>query len=301
MTIELIIDDSLTPPPATMASPQWWGADSERSRMRDRSTGAVVFTKTLSAGARTYLDVESSFAVTVAAGHADVGPRVLEADVDSGRLVLADLTDTHATASLVDFNESHQRSALIAARRAVWALDVPRARAATVFDDVRDLYGRLTAAGAMLPSDLTWMLRVMADAEARITAGGTDTALIHGDANCSNVAINRTTGEIALLDFDWAARADPIQDIGSLLLELAFSGDAAAALFEEAWGRFDAALYARARCYAAAEALRGGLIGAWADHCDPGTHEYSKFSDWMFLWARTSIGDRAMDDLLRRL
>jgi hypothetical protein len=54
-------------------------------------------------------------------------------------------------------------------------------------------------------------------------------------------------------------------------------------------------------CYRAADAVRGGLIGAWVDHCDPGTFEYSKFSDWMFLWARESLGDRKLDDYLEKL
>ena len=75
----------------------------------------------------------------------------------------------------------------------------------------------------------------------------------------------------------------------------------ARAVFEEIWGGYDERLYARAKCYGFAEAVRGGLIGAWADHCDPGTLEYSKFSDWMFLWARVGLSDHAVDDYLRSL
>ena len=299
--IALSRDDTLAQPAPTMASPQWWGADSHRSRQRATDSGTTVFVKTLTVCAQTYIDVASSFAVTTAVGEAALGPRVLDADVTEGWLVMDDLTETHSTASLADFGTAERRSALIRTRRAVWDLTVPEAREQTVFDDVRSLHDQLTTVNAYLPKDVAWMLNTLAEAELRISETHYDLALIHGDANSSNVAIDRSTGAIALLDHDWATRADPIQDVGSLILELAFGRDDAEELFEEAWGDFDPRLFARAQCYAAAEAVRGGLIGAWADHCDPGTLEYSKFSDWMFSWARTAIGDRRMDDYLRRL
>ncbi|MEZ5213279.1 phosphotransferase [Gordonia sp. (in: high G+C Gram-positive bacteria)] len=299
--IALIDDDALTPPAATMASPQWWGADSLRARKRLDGSSTTAFVKTITDVARTYLDIESSFAVSAAAGARGIGPEVFDADASSGRLVMADLTEDFATASLEDFNHADRRAALIAQRRAVWELDVPRARKATVFDDVRALHERSVAAGAQLPADLPWMLRALADAERRIEATGYDTVLIHGDANCSNVAIDRETGRVLLLDFDWAAVADPVQDVGSLVLELGLGNCDARAVFEEIWGGYDERLYARAKCYGFAEAVRGGLIGAWADHCDPGTLEYSKFSDWMFLWARVGLSDHAVDDYLRSL
>lgn len=293
-------DETLVPPPPTMASPSWWGADSHRSRGR-LADGDAAFVKTHTAAARDYLDLASVYAASVAAAEAGLGPRVYDADPAAATLVLADLTDTHKTATLADLDDPAVRAAVLAARRAAWALPAPAVRTASVFDDVRALHGRLSERAAATPPELPWMLRVLADAEARIRAAGADRVLVHGDANCCNVALERGGTAVLLLDWDWAAHADPLQDIGSLLLELAFSDLDGRELFEQAWGHFDQGLFSRARLYAAADAVRGGLLGAWADACDPGTHEYSKFSDWMFLRARVALGDVRTDDDLRRL
>jgi hypothetical protein len=42
----LITDETLAAPDPTSASPQWWGADSTRTRMRNADTGDSVFIKT---------------------------------------------------------------------------------------------------------------------------------------------------------------------------------------------------------------------------------------------------------------
>lgn len=291
-------DSALAAPDPTMASPQWWGADSNRRRARTEE-GASVFVKTFTSHAHEYVDIRSSIAVTAALGEAGLGPRLHDSNADSGELVLEDLTESHATSTLSDFPLSGSLDALIGLRRKVWDLEVPWARTASVFDDLRLLALGVEGHDAAVPSDVEWMLRLCWEAEERIAAAGTDRRLIHGDANCSNVAIRKSDGACLLLDCDWAAYADPLQDVGSLLLELAFTELEGQELFEQAWGSFDQKLYSRARLYSAAEALRGGLLGALMDDRDPGTHEYSKFADWMFLRARIALTSYSTDDYMR--
>lgn len=299
--LDLVSDETLAAPDPTSASPQWWGADSTRARLRNADTGDSVFVKTMTPAAGTYIDIPGTFAAATVAGAAGIGPAVLSADVDRGELVMEDLTGVYNTASIRDFNDSALMDSFVRNRRGMWVLDAPDVRHASVFDDVRMLHGKVEAAGAELPSDLPWMLSVLDDAEARINANGVDPVLIHGDSNASNLAVNRLTGNAKLIDYDWAAYADPLQDIGSVLLELSINYHSPEEIFERYWGSFDTGLFSRAMCYRAADAVRGGLIGAWVDHCDPGTYEYSKFSDWMFLWARESLGDRKLDDYLEKL
>lgn len=299
--LNLVTDDNLAAPDPTSASPQWWGADSTRTRMRNADTGDSVFIKTMTPAASTYIDIPGALAAASAAGAAGIGPAVLSADSDHGELVMEDLTDNYSTASIRDFNDTALMESFVKNRRGMWALEVPEVRRASVFDDIRSLHGSSVNAGVELPTDLPWMLSVLEDAEARINAAGTDAVLIHGDSNASNLAVNLQTREAKLLDYDWACFADPLQDIGSVLLELTINDHGSEEIFEHYWGSFDLGLYSRAMCYRAADAVRGGLIGAWVDHCDPGTFEYSKFSDWMFLWARESLGDRKLDDYLEKL
>jgi hypothetical protein len=297
----LITDETLAAPDPTSASPQWWGADSTRTRMRNADTGDSVFIKTMTPAASTYIDIPGTFAAACAAGAVGIGPAVLSADSDRGELVMEDLTEGYSTASIRDFNDTALMESFVRNRRGMWDLEVPEVRRASVFDDIRSLHGKSMSAGVELPTDLPWMLSVLEDVEARITATGTDAVLIHGDSNASNLAVGLGTGKAKLLDYDWASYADPLQDIGSVLLELSINDHGSEEIFECYWGSFDLGLYSRAMCYRAADAVRGGLIGAWVDHCDPGTFEYSKFSDWMFLWARESLGDRKLDDYLEKL
>ena len=289
------------PAPPTMASPSWWGADSERHRVLPGPDGGPGrFVKVMRAATAAYVDLPTAFAAAAAAGAHGIGPRVLSADLPGRTLVLDDLTGLAKTATLDDFADADVVSRYLALRRSVHDLAVPPARHASVFDDVRALCALAAGRRATLPGDLPWMLRTLADAEDRILATGYDRVFCHGDGNISNVLLD-AVGRPYLVDWDTAAVMDPLQDVGAALFELAPSDDDARPLFELAWGSWDAALFDRARVYGAADAVRWGLVGAYVDSVDPGTHEYSKFSDWQFLRARWSLADPHLDDRLRRL
>ncbi|WP_146340055.1 phosphotransferase family protein [Nesterenkonia sp. NBAIMH1] len=152
-----------------------------------------------------------------------------------------------------------------------------------------------------MPSDVEWIYSLVAEIAGLIQSLGADEAPIHGDANCSNVALNRKDNSALLLDFDWASKADPLQDVGSALLEFGLTEYQGREVFELFWGSFEEGLYCRARLYAAAEAVRGALLGVWLDRVDPGMQEYSKFADWMFLRARVALSAYVTDDHLRRV
>ena len=278
----------------TLASPSWWGADSTRQRTPDG-----VFVKTMTSFSRGYADPETAFAAATAAGEAGIGPRVFGADPEAGVIAMEDLTDTHKTGTLYDFVDIEKAAALAARRRSVRALRPATTRRAIVFEDIREILERLLSLGAELPSDLPWMVRAVGDFEKRVDTSGYDLAFAHGDGNVSNTLVHRRTGEVGLIDWDSAGRMDPMQDLGTLLGEFARFDLEGRALFEAYWGRFDASLYARARLYAAADALKWGLIGAYADAADPGTFEYSKFSDWQFTWVRQWLAPECADELIR--
>ncbi|TIC82763.1 phosphotransferase [Nocardioides sp. GY 10127] len=291
-----VLDPSLAPADPTMASPSWWGADSTRER--GTLDGRPAFAKVHTLAAAAVLDLGSAFAATSEAGRRGVGPTVLSADLATRTQVFEDLTDSHATGTLLDLEDRGRRADLAAARRSTWDWRPEGVRTATVFDDVRALLARLAGTDAALPPELGWMLRVLDDAESRISGLGTGTAFIHGDSTSSNLMIPRTGPGVVLVDWDWATFADPLQDVGSLLLELSFTPEEARSVFALVWGEHDDAAFARAQLYRAAEAVRGGLVGTVMDHLDPGTAEYSKFADWMFLRARIALGEPGFDDYL---
>jgi thiamine kinase-like enzyme len=287
----------------TMASPSWWGADSRRYSVRadrpDPRCGTAAFVKVMEPHTRAYVDVAAAFGAAAAAGVARLAPAVHVADAAAGVLVTDDHTGVSHTATLDLFGSPELVARLVALRRAVHALPAFD-RVAGVFEDMRTALHAARTAGAQLPPDLPWMLRLLGVAEGRIAASGSDAVPIHGDANISNVLV-LDSGELLLVDFDCAAMADPLQDLGCLLADLAPLDSEARPIFEMSWGSWDPVLFDRARLYGIADQVRWGLIGAYCDAARPGTHEYSKFSDWQFLRARAGLRDPHLDDRIRNL
>ena len=70
-----------------------------------------------------------------------------------------------------------------------------------------------------MPTDVDWLVD-----ELRFRRRGAErgleieTAPIHGDGNVSNIMIS-DAGEVRLIDWDRATTADPLEDIGSFLVE----------------------------------------------------------------------------------
>lgn len=284
-------------PTPVMASPSWWGADSEGF---DVHAGAErVFVKAMAAHAGAYVDITQAFAAATEAGECGVGPRVFAADPVTSTLVQESLVDGGTTATLDVFDDDARLADLIALRARVRDF-TSITRRATVFDDIRSLTALAAARSVPLPGDFAWMCRLLATAEQRIAATGFDVAPAHGDGNVSNVLL-AADGRMLLVDWDVAAVIDPLQDIGVLLAEVRPLDSEGRVAFEMAWGRFDQALFDRARVYGIADCVRWGLIGAYADAARPGTLEYSKFSDWQFLRARSWLADVHFHDRLGNL
>jgi len=282
-----------------MASPSWWGADSEGLDVRAVDETASAFVKTMAAHASAYADIPQAFAAAVEAGQRRIGPQVYGADAEAGVLVLENLVEAASTATLDIFDDDAKLVQLIELRATVHGF-TSITRTATVFDDIRNLVALTAATDAVLPTDMPWLLRHLEMAEKRITATGFDTVACHGDGNVSNVLVC-DDGRLLLCDWDVAAVMDPLQDLGVLLAETRPFDASARGIFEMAWGSFDQVLFDRARVYGIADCVRWALIGAYADAARPGTLEYSKFSDWQFVRARAWLSDMHYHDRLRYL
>ncbi|WP_072804060.1 phosphotransferase [Rhodococcoides yunnanense] len=290
-------------PATTMASPSWWGADSERysarSTIPDASAGSAAFVKVMEPHARDYVDVGAAFSAATAAGEAGIGPKIFISDAETGVLVMEDFTGISSTATLDLFDEDANVEKLVALRTSVHGM-TGVTRRASVFEDLALVRGLIATVGGALPADFDWMLRTLAPAQAAIESSGFDAVPCHGDGNVSNVLM-LDDGSMRLVDWDVAALMDPLQDIGALLAEIRPFDSDAREVFEMAWGTFDTALFDRARIYGIADSLRWALIGSYADAVKPGTHEYSKFSDWQFLRARAGLRDPHFDDRIRNI
>ena len=206
-----------------MASPSWWGADSECHVVRpagDTSQAPTVYVKSMAGHAGAYTDIPQAFAAATEAGTLGVGPLVYGANAGAGVLAMESLAGRASTATLdvFDGEDGQDRLHQLAGLRRQVNTFTSITRVATVFDDIRALTALATTRSVLLPTDLDWMMRLVDMAEKKITATGFDLAPCHGDGNVSNVLLV-DDGRMLLVDWDVAAMMDPLQDLGALLAE----------------------------------------------------------------------------------
>lgn len=275
-----------------LASPTWWGADSVRRRAQ-LSDGGTVLVREMHPDARAYASPAVVVAAARAAADAGLGPEVLAADATTGELVMTDVSDDMKTATVDDFLEGTALVRLADLLARVRDELTVTAQASSVFDDIRRIRRAVGTGASSLPRDIEWMVARVADLEAWVDTRPQTRRFCHNVGDVSNVLISRD--RMLLVDWDLARWADPLQDIGVVLDELACLPLDPEELFTILNRGWDPAAYATARAYGIAEHLRQGLIGVYRDLREPGTIEYSKFADWHFLHLRESLLDRRHD------
>src|ERR1035441_5672355 len=168
--------------------------------------------------AKLYIDVPCAFEAAQRASDQGIGPRVMLADVRSGILIMEGLNHGWRVGTLERMLEPAIVDAVIAARR-LFQTGKPLPRRKSVFDEIEHFYAAVMSAKAQLPVDVEWLVEELRFAAAAF--GGLDVTPvpIHGVGNVSNILIS-DAGEVRLIDWDRATTADPLEDLGSFLMEV---------------------------------------------------------------------------------
>jgi thiamine kinase-like enzyme len=250
--------------------------------------------------AELYIDIPCAFEAAQRASDLGVGPRVMLADVQSGILIMEDLNHGWRVGGLERMLEPAIVDAVIAAR-CLFQTGKPLPRRKSVFDEIEHFYAAVTSAKAQLPVDVEWLVEELRFAATAF--GGLDItpAPIHGDGNVSNILIS-DAGEVRLIDWDRATTADPLEDLGSFLVEAFAQEPEARDAFARNTGAFDEAAFNRVRIYGVADDLRWGLIGALlAAKSARNTLEFYKFASWRFVRCRMAVREPRFGEALRRI
>lgn len=276
----------------TAASPSWWGGDSERYRVQvyhKEKPEKNYYVKVMREHTSEYIDWTTSFNFAIESGRQGLGPEVIASDPDKGILVMEDLGSEASTTTL-DFFDEDRIEALIALKKAAGKISCGN-HSRIVFDEIIRLQDLINKEKGSLPIDFKWIWRSLEPAFEKIKSYGHEMIPCHGDGNASNIMFYPYNKNMYLLDWDTAGLMDPLQDLGVILQELSPEDKSARSIFEMYWGTWDESLFDRCRIYGIADCVRWGLVGLYADLKNPGTHEYSKFSDWQFLRARMELSD----------
>ena len=109
-------------------------------------------------------------------------------------------------------------------------------------------------------------------------------------------------GEVRLIDWDRATTTDPLEDLGSFLVEAFAQEPEARDAFVRSTGTFEVTAFHRARIYGVADDLRWGLIGALlAARSARNTLEFYKFASWRLVRCRMAVREPRFGEMLRRI
>ena len=284
-----------------LASPSWRGVDGAPWRVKHKASGESLFVKIMDPDAAFYIDIPTAFLAARRASDLGVGPRVLAADDASGILVMEDLDKGWRVGTLERLLEPRIVDAVLSARRAFHGSGPLTQYGRRFRRDRTLLRGREAALKAQLPIDVDWLVGELRFAGAALKEASIERAPIHGDGNVSNILIS-DAGEVRLIDWDRAATADPLEDIGSFMVEAFEQEPEAREAFERNFPDLGEAAFNRARIYGTADDLRWGLIGAVVAAKSPrNTHEFYKFASWRFLRCRMAVRAPRFGEQLRRM
>ena len=212
-----------------LASPSWRGVDGSPWRALDKASGESLFVKIMDPDAALYIDVACAFEAARRASDLGIGPVVTLADPASGVLVMEDLNTGWRVGTLERMLDPTLVDAALAARKA-FQKGPPLPKTRGVFEEIEHFHSTAKAAAAELPSDVDWLLAELRFAAAAMKEVSGPLVPIHGDGNVSNLLVS-DSGEVRLIDWDRATNADPLEDVGSFLVE-AFDQE------PEAWEAF---------------------------------------------------------------
>lgn len=283
-----------------LASPSWRGVDGFPWRAVKTSSGESIFIKMMDRDAELYIDVRCAFEAAQRASDLGIGPKVLLADAQAGLLVMEDLNQGWRVGTLERMLEPKIVDAVIAAR-CLFQAGKPLPKRRGVFDEIEHFYAAVTSARAQIPVDTEWMVEELRFAALAFRQLDIRPVPIHGDGNVSNILIS-DSGEVRLIDWDRATTADPLEDIGSFLIEAFDQEPEARDVFTRSIGSWDEVAFSRARIYGIADDLRWGLIGALlAAKSARNTLEFYKFASWRFVRCRMAVREPRFGEMLRRI
>jgi hypothetical protein len=269
-------------------------------RATDKTGGESLFIKIMDPDASLYIDVACAFEAARRASDLGVGPRVISADTASGVLVMEDLDKGWRVGTLEGMLDPALVDAALAARKR-FQQGAPLPSTRGVFEEIERFYAAAKAAAAELPSDADWLFAELHFAAEAMKAVTGPLVPIHGDGNVSNMLIS-DSGEVRLIDWDRATNADPLEDLGSFLVEAFDQEPEAWEAFVRYTGARDERAFNRARIFGIADDFRWGLIGAVLAAKSPRkTCEFYKFASWRFLRCSMAVREPRFGEALRRV
>lgn len=254
----------------------------------------TIFLKLFGEGTDQFIDRATSSEASRIAGELDVGPELIAYLPDQGAEAFAYL-DGYRTVSSEEMMRPDVRLSLLAAyRRMHGAGRIGLTR--TGFDQLDERVRLAVAGGAPLPPDLDHLLWQCNRARDVISEAGIDLGICHNDSYAANFMI-ADSGDVRIIDWEYAANNDPAWDLGMLAMGRPGSAGAAT-IVRDYLGEDRPALAARVLLYGGVVFVSWGLWAALQARISTIPFDFRTYSKTLFEFGRLKLRDPAWEAAL---
>jgi thiamine kinase-like enzyme len=283
-----------------VASPSYHAVESASFDVAPDGKEATFFLRLGGDEVAELIDDDVAFAAARRLHDLGLAPEPIARAPGERAVLFALLGEGWRTAKIDDLMHESAAARLIEMQKAI-ASGEPFGRPWSVFDGIDRLWPLVSEAGAVLPSDVDWMLAWMTTMREAISAAGVELKPGHGDPHSSNIMLGPDKA-MMLVVFDMAGDVDPYYQLGVQMNELYQFESQMKPLLEMHNGRFSEKAFNRCRLYAAADdfywALRSLLQDARSSLQGV---EFLKYAGWRFLRCRMLLGHPGFEERVRSL
>ena len=297
-----------------VAHPMHCGIDGISALVQDEETGTQFFLKVLLAEQALFCDFTATVEASTLAAEARLAPKLIAKDANCGALLYQALTDGWHFAMGPDLRKTTIREVVIKLKKD-WHAQPPLSITQTTFERIHVLSKRFTndllndgqddvaseSISIALPEGYAMMHDWITRIESGLAAAGVDSTPCHVENSLSNLMLG-PNDQAQLVDFDRAANADPLADIGALCNDYCRSSDDIAQAAEIYAGQANHSIIQRIKLYMIAEDFYWGLWGRACHHLSRRRGiEFYKFGENHFLRCLHRLYAWDVDTLLRGL
>lgn len=229
-----------------------------------------------------YFDEAAVLEGTQRASDLGVGPRLINAKIDTGSYLLERLGENWHWGKVDDFQDRTILENTVIAKDAIHRSSA-FSTGQSVFELIETYIQIVDREGIGIPKTLNAVLENVRKIGEAITATGVTLKPCHGDGVASNVMIS-DNGAVKLVDFDSAGNQDPYSDLGSLMVEIAQFPDLARTVLEIYEGECRETVFNRCMLYGIADDLKWALWGFISFVRSQRSHvEFVKYAEWRLL------------------
>ena len=234
------------------------------------------------------------------ASELNVGPRLINAQSDTGSCLFERLSDDWHWGKVDDFENKTVLENTVKAKQAIHE-SAAFSTGKSVFETIEEYAEIVDGQGVTVPKTLNGALQKVRKSAEAIQAAGVTLKPSHGDGVASNVMI-LSTGKVKLVDFDSAGNLDPYFDLGSLIVEIAQFPDLARSVLEIYAGECREAELNRCMLYGIADDLKWALWGFISFKISKRSSvEFVKYAEWRLLRSLINADGPDFDRWLNKL